>query len=244
MISRKLVILAATAAVVLLNATAKSQEHSRKAFSVRLGDAEVIVPTPQGFEEASSQFEGVKANFSATESPDNDMLAVYLTASDCELLRQGKQPSMTFYTKVSVLKARRAAPFSTEDLAALGAEFRKSGAGIMDPNGPNMKAQLEHIEQALRSRNSATMSVDMSKPVNLGEFDVRPNVYSVLLIITFKIASSSGESSTPLLAGMCFTRVKDRLVYFFTYRKYQSKADVESLTTFTKKWITMILDAN
>ena len=114
----------------------------------------------------------------------------------------------------------------------------------MDPNGPLMKAQLEHMEQALSSRNSTTTSVDLSKPVNLGEFDVRPNVYSVLLIVTIKIASSSGESSTPLLAGICFTRVKDRLVYFYTYRKYQSKADVDSLTTFTKQWITMILGAN
>ena len=126
MIGRKRLILTATAAVVLLNATAKSQEHSGKAFSVRLGDVEVIVPTPEGFEEASSQFERVKANFSATESPGNDMLAVYLTASDCELLRQGKQPSMEFYTKVSVLKTRRSTPYSTEDLAALKAEFRKT----------------------------------------------------------------------------------------------------------------------
>ena len=118
MIGRKLLILAATAAVVLLNATAKSQEHSGKAFSVRLGDVEVIVPAPEGFEEASSQFERVKARFSATESPDNDMVAVYLPESDCELLRQGKQPSMAFYTKVSVRKANRAVPYSTEDLAA------------------------------------------------------------------------------------------------------------------------------
>jgi hypothetical protein len=244
MISRKLLILAATAIVLLFNATAKSQEHSRKVFSVRLGDAEIIIPTPEGFEEASSQFEKVKANFSATESPDNDMLAVYLTASDCELLRQGKQPSMAFYTKVSVLRARRMAPFSTEDLAAVKAEFRKNGAGIMDPNGPQMKAQLQHIEEALSSRDSTKMSVDISKPVNLGEFDVRPNVYGVLLMITFKIASNSGESATPLLAGMSFTRVKDRLVYFFTYRKYQSKADVDILTAFTTKWTTMILGAN
>ena len=236
-------LLAATA-VVILSATANSQEHSKKVFSVRLGNVEVVIPSPENFEEASSQFERVKESFTATESPSNDMVAVYLPASICEQYRQGKQPNLTFYTKVSVQKARRETPFSPGDLASVASEFRKNGVQVMDPKGTAMKAQLEHMEQALSNLNSQATNLDMSQPVNLGEFDVRPNVYGVLLLITFKVAAGSGTSVLPMLAGMNFIRVKNRLVYLFTYRLYQSQADVETLTSFSKKWNTMVLAAN
>jgi hypothetical protein len=236
-------LLAATV-IVILSATAHSQEHIKKGFSVRMGNVEVVIPPPENFEEASTQFERVKQKFTATESPTNDMVAVFLPASICEQFRQGQEPNLTFYTKVSVLKAGRETPFSTEDLASVASEFRNKGVQAMDPKGATMKAQLEHMEQALSNLNSQSTNIDMSKPVNLGEFDVRPNVYSVLLLFTLKITSGSGSSVLPLLAGMNFIRVKNRLVYLFTYRRYESKADVETLTSFSKKWNTMVLAAN
>lgn len=236
--------LLAAAFIVILAATVNSQEHVKKGFSVRLGNVQVAIPPPEGFEEASSQFDRVKESFTATEAPTNDMLAVFLPTSICEQYRQGNQPSLTFYTKVSVLKAQRETSFSAEDLASVAAEFRKNGIQAMDPKGPRMKAQLEHMEQGLSNLNSQATNIEMSKPINLGEFDVRPNVYSVLLFINLKVASESGSSVRPMLAGMSFVRVNNRMVYLLTYRLYQSKADVETLTSFSRKWNTMVLAAN
>jgi len=244
MIHQKLLPLVAIA-FVLSNGTGRAQDHTkRNVFSVRLGDAQVVIPPPEGFEEASSQFDRVKEGFTATESPINDMVAVFLPTNICEQYRQGKQPGLTFYTKVSVLKAQRETPFSADDLAGVAAEFRRTGIQAMDPNGPKMKAQLEHMEQGLSNLNSRATNIEMSKPINLGEFDVRPNVYSVLLLITLKVASESGSEVRPMLAGMNVLRVKNRMVYLFTYRLYQSRTDVETLTNFSRKWNNMVLAAN
>ena len=244
MIDRKLFI-AAIIVVALFSATSKSQDHNKPSlFSVRLGDAELYIPPPEGFEEASAQFEQIKTRFAATESPANDMLAVHLPKSTCELFRQGKDPNLTLWTKVSVLKTGRTTFFSNADFATVVAEFRKNGATMMDPDGPLMKSELDHLDRALSNMSSKDASVNITQPVNLGEFDVRPNVYGVLLLITFKVSTGAEQSVTPILGGMSFVRVKNRLVYFYTFQKYQSKADLKTVTTFSKNWTNMVLAAN
>jgi hypothetical protein len=244
------------AAIVLtLSATARAQEHKKGVeksgavsrpvvLTVRLGNSVVVIPAPEGFEEASSQFDSIKARFTETEAPGNEMLAVHLPASDCELLRRGEQTTFNSYTKISVLRDAKEQVFSESDLAALVAEFRKNGATMMDPNGPRMKALLEHIEQGLKKVESGDTQIDMSQPVNLGELEVSPRIYSVMMLMTITRDTGATQSSTPLLAGVTFMRVKQRLIYVFTYRKYHSKSDVEALRVFTKTWTGGILAAN
>jgi hypothetical protein len=231
----------------LLSATAYSQEHNNvgsrgsDAVTVRLGSSAVVIPAPEGFEEATSQFENVKTKFTATEAPENEMLLVHLLSSDCDLLRRGQPATMNQYTKVSVLKTVKEQDFSQSELADIVAEFRKNGAALLDPNGPNMKGLLEHLDQALKNTTSTNSSMEMTQPVNMGEFEVSPNIYSVMLLLTFK--RGAGET-TPILAGLSYMRLKQRLVYAFTYRRYNSKADVEALKTFSQTWTASILAAN
>ena len=242
-----------TAIVFAVASLSYSQEHREvpnkaatvttrpSAITLRLGTSAVVIPAPVGYEEASSQFEGVKARFSETEAPGNEMLAVHLMSSDCDLLRSGQQATMQQYTKISVLRTAKELPFSQAELASVVAEFRKNGASMLDPSGARMKALLEHLEQGLKNTGSNASGVDMTQPVNMGEFEVSPNIYSVMLLLQFK--SSAGQA-TPVLAGMSYMRVQQRLVYVFTYRKYTSRSDVETLRTFAKTWTANILAAN
>jgi hypothetical protein len=80
--------------------------------------------------------------------------------------------------------------------------------------------------------------------VNLGEFDTRPNVYSVMLLMNFKTKIGDKEASLPILGGLSYVRINQRLVYVYTYRKYKAGADVQILQDFTKEWIGQILAAN
>ena len=227
-----------------VSVSAQAQTRKTNNTSLQLGDRVVVIPAPDGFEEAASQFEDVKARFTVTEDPGNDLLAVHLLATDCERLRRGESGPFNFYTKISVRKTARERDFSPSEFAAIPAEFRKSGAAILDVNGPTMKATLEHLEKGVSELTQNTAKVEMSQPENLGEFDNRPNVYSVMLLLTYKVQSGLSQRVTPVLGGLSFVRVKQRLLYVYTYRKYESKADIEVLRDFTKQWINMILGAN
>jgi hypothetical protein len=230
--------------ILAVNFSALAQIRKTNNSFLQLGAVVVVIPAPDGFEEAASQFEGVKSSFTLPEDPGNDMLAVHLLTTDCDGLRRGEPGQFNFYTKISVRKAVREVDFSAAEFAAIPAEFHKSGAALLDLNGPRMKATLEHLDKGLSELTQNQTKIEMSQPENLGEFDNRPSVYSVMLLLTYKFQSGDTQRVTPVLGGLSFVRVKQRLLYVNTYRKYESKADLEVLRDFTRQWINAILAAN
>src|SRR6267142_3361625 len=84
---------------LLVGHSAATQTLSVKSSSFQLGDKTVVIPAPEGFQEAASQFESIKERMSRTEDPGNDMLAVHLPNEDCEKLKHGESAQFNFYTK-------------------------------------------------------------------------------------------------------------------------------------------------
>lgn len=234
----------AFAIVFAMTATAVAQTRKTSVAVFQLGNQPTRIPAPAGFEEATSQFEKIKTHFTATEAPDNDMLAVHLPRADCQRLRAGQFGPFDFYTKVSIRKGVRDEDYSAERFANLVSAFRESGLKLLDINGPTMKGILERLDKSLSELSQQETEIDLSQPVNLGEFDTRPNVYSVMLLMNFKTKSGDAQASVPVLGGLSYVRIKQRLVYVYTYRKYKSGADVQILRDFTKSWIGQILAAN
>lgn len=240
--SLRIVIVIAT--LFVLSSFALAQPPKAKPATFELGAQALTIPAPAGFEEAASQFEQIKTHFTLTEAPDNDMLAIYLPSADCEKLRAGEFGPFSFYTKVSIRKGIRAEDYPVDRFAKLVAAFRENGSQILDVNGPVMKAATERLDKSLSELNKQETQVELGQPVNLGEFDTRPNVYSVMLLLNITTTTVDGEASVPILGGLSYIRVKQRLVYVYTYRTYKSKADVAILRAFTTDWISQILAAN
>jgi hypothetical protein len=234
-------------AVLTLSAIAQTQLGQAPKADVptfQLGAQAVALPAPAGFEEATSQFDVIKKQFTLTEAPGNDLLAVYLPTEACEKLRAGEFGPFNTNTKVSIRSAVREVDFSAERFANLVAEYRKSGSQTLDLNSPMMKGILERLGQSASELSKQETKVDLSQPVNLGEFDTRPNIYSVMLLLHVTAKSGDGEASVPILGSVSYVRVRQRLLYVYTYRKYDVPGDVETLRDLTKKWIGQIVAAN
>lgn len=247
------------AVILVASGLAHAQTHeavkdssAQKNSSVQLGDKVIVVPAPQGFEEASTQFKDVKDRFIATEAPSNDFLLAHFSLEDCQSLRKGAAITLNRYTKVSVLKDLRQQAFSDADMTATVAEFRKSSGALLDPDGPTMKAVTENAERNLANLNSKPIDLGFKETENLGEFDVRPEVFSVMLLFTLKAGSGGTESITQMLASLTFLKVRQRLVYVAVYRKISSVAALKTelkpgmaeVKQFTTKWVNEILAAN
>jgi hypothetical protein len=118
------------AAFLVMAISAVAQTAKTEVTVFQLGDQAIRIPTPEGFEEAASQFEAIKKLMGSTESPDNDMLAVHMLHADCERLRAGGFGPFNFYTKVSVLRVARDRDFSADDFAAVASSFRKRSSQL------------------------------------------------------------------------------------------------------------------
>ena len=247
------------AAIVLCGGLAQAQPHSAARSTstpslvrIQLGDKVVLVPSPEGFEEASSQFKQVQDRFVSTEAPGADFLLAHLPAALCQSLREGGPLALERYTKISVMKAIREQAMFDADMAATVAELRKNGSVIFNPDGPIMKAVTENAERGLTNLESKQIGLNLDSTQNLGEFDVRPDVYSTMLLVRFTVDSEGVKSQTITLASMTVLKVKHRLLYVTVYRKISSpeglktelKPGVLELQQFTTKWINEILAAN
>jgi hypothetical protein len=225
-------------------ASAPSQTRKGASTNFQLGDQIITIPDPNGFEEAASQFDSIKERFTSTEAPGNDMLAVHLRQADIARLRAGDFPLFNFYTKISMRSANRDVDFSGQDFAQLVARMRKDGSRIFDPNSPSMKETLEKINKSLTELNREETQVGLSQPVNLGEFDSRQNVYSLMLLLNFTSEIGAKKTTTHIVGSLSYVLVKQKLLYVYTYRKYESQADTVVVRDFARRWIGQILAAN
>ena len=230
--------------VLVASAVAQSQP-AKTTFSVNLGDKVIALPAPEGYEEATSQWQNVKTLIASSEPPESDLLAGYLQVSDCDSLRKGGPALYQNYAKIAVLRAARAYNFSPAEFTGLVEYFRQNDAKLLNPEGNKIKETLAQLDQALSKEYSKDVKIDLSNPKSLGEFDRRPNVYGQLLLMKGTVHVDAKEfEPLPVLTTLTLLHVKQRVVAIYAYRKYQSKADADSLTQFTTKWVNEILAAN
>ena len=230
-----------------------AQSHqAAKSSSVKLGDTVIVIPNPEGFEEASSQFEKARQALVKMETPGFDNLLLHMPASDCERARTGSRPEFRHYTKVSVDKSRRELTSSDADMAGLVAEFRKHRAALLDPDGPALKFLMENFSRQLSEAASKPIQFEANNTQHLGEFDVRPNVYSVMVFLTYTKEVERSESMRQVVASMTWLKVGPRIINIGVYRNISSpeavktelKPTVIELKQFTTKWVNEILAAN
>ena len=150
------------ASTIVFCATVINSAQSQQASSstVKPGDKLIVIPNPEGFEEASLQFEKIRRVLAIMQSPHSDTLLLHMPASDCDRLRTGSDPEFHHYTKVSVLKSRREVTSSYADMAGFVTEWRKKGAVLFDPDGPLMTSMTERLSrksQRQRRNRSHTM---------------------------------------------------------------------------------------
>jgi len=242
------------AATIVLCVTVINSAQSQQASSstVKLGDKVIVIPDPDGFEEASSQFEKVRRVLAIMQLPHSDTLLLHMPVSDCDRLRTGSDPEFHHYTKVSVLKSRREVTSSNADMAGFVTEWRKNGAVLFDPDGPLLTSMTERLSRKVSEAASKQITYDVNDTQNLGEFDVRPHVYSRMIFMMYTHSVNGTKSMRAGVGSMTLLKVGPRIINIAVYHNLSSptavktelKPAVMEVKQFTTKWVNEILAAN
>ena len=234
--------LVAAAVVFAVGAQVSSQTKKSDSLSLDLGSETVLIPRPEGLQEVVKR--SLLLTFWASETPQSDLLAAYVSDSDSELVERGEMPLMHYYAKIAIPKVRRRRHDSSSVFEAVVAEFRKGTAEYLNTDTAEIKKSLKNLEQQISKNNSVDAELEISKPKNVGVFNVSPNTYSVLLLSTVKLESGAKEAQRLVLAGASLVYVKNRILGVTCYRTYESEADLEKMKDSVMKWTNSILAAN
>jgi hypothetical protein len=206
----------------------------------QLGTKIVTIPPPSGFAEALTQSDNFARIMIGTEVPNNEVLAAHLPLDVLSKMKKGEQYDYDFYTKVSVLKLVKALDMNEAEFASFVAHFESTAPQTMDINSPVMKGALKSIQEGLSAVSGKDVPLEFTQPQNLGSFGRSKDAYSMMLLMSLK----TGTAKQPLLCGLSLVRVRQRLLFVYTYRKFTSEKDAELLRDFTQEWVKQILAAN
>jgi hypothetical protein len=206
----------------------------------QLGTRSVFIPPPAGFADAFSQSDDIAKLLIATEVPTNEVLTAHLPVEELNKLKRGERPNLDYYTKVSVLKLAKTHDVSEAYFAGLVKQIEATTPQLLDINGPSMKSAVQTLRGGLSSVSGEEVQVDLEQPQNLGSFEKTKNVYSFMLLLTL----NGPKGKLPVLGGISFVRVNQRVIFVYTYRKFTSEKDAEVLRDFSREWVRQILAAN
>ncbi|HEY0050479.1 MAG TPA: hypothetical protein VGB68_14405 [Pyrinomonadaceae bacterium] len=210
----------------------------------QIGNKQIVIPSPNGFLEAGSQIPVIKQHFTATESGGNDFLAAHIPAEHLQRLKKGEIFDLTFYTKVSVSKRLKTLDSTEADFAQLVATFKKGFPALSDPNGKEMKSTLKSISENLSNLNKTETTYTLSQPLNVGLIEDSRNAYGTILLTQIKLTSGGKEIVRMMLGGISAIRVREKIVFIYTYRVYEKEQDIAEIQQFSKQWLTRIIAAN
>jgi hypothetical protein len=211
-----------------------------QSYEYQLGARRVVIPPPAGFVDAFTRAEDLAKILTATESPSNEVLAAHVSLEDLNRMNRGEQAGVTFYTKVSVLRSAKTQDISEAQYAALVAKLESTVSQVLDINGPTMKSAVRNMRGGLSEVTGQDVQLDLEQPQNLGSFEKTKDVYSTMLLMVLK----GPRGKLPLVGAASFVRVNNRLLFIYTYRKFNSEKDVEVLRDFTREWLRQIMAAN
>src|SRR5688500_14773661 len=77
---------------------------AQSAETFDLGGRSVRVPAPESFTDTVRNYPRIAERLIASESPQNEVLAVHVTDEILPRIKNGEEPDLPFYTKVSVWK--------------------------------------------------------------------------------------------------------------------------------------------
>ena len=225
-----------TAAVCAQN-IGKVISHEPDPPSVDLGGRSVKIPSPDNFTDTVVLFPRIAARLIASESPLNDVLAVHVTDDILPQLKNGYEPDLPFFTKVSVLKQLRTADVDLHEFQALAAEFEKQSPGML-------QTVVKSTEKGSGDRLSKHWGTDTNLKIgetrSLGHFDKQPRSISSMFLMNLEIF----DRKMIVLGSMSLVNVNKRLLFIYVFRIPTSDHDNEIVASFTKAWTAKIISSN
>jgi len=204
----------------------------------KIGVKSIVIPAPAGFVNGYPGIPQIKAHVSAFEDPEGRTLAMYVVRPVAQKLLRGERvETLDFYAKIAVRKEMDNIEVTPEMFADLITRTERDFEQLIDADLPKAIASGR---KSLEKFQGKPVDASLSRPINLGSIDKRPNVYSILTMSTIE----QPEKHTAIFGVIAYITVKGRMLYLSIFKESTDDKDAEMLRDFSRRWADEILAAN
>jgi len=222
--------------LIALTATLVDAQTSHDSF--RIGAKTIRIPSPAGFVNGHPKIPQVAAQVKAFEEPDGRTLTMHIPQSIARKVIAGERvESLPFYAKIAVNKEMDNIDVTPTMLGEYANLLERDFEKLVDEELPKT---IVNGNKSLTEYLGKNMDAVISRPLNLGTIDRRPDVYSVMFVT---VVQHPGKTM-PMISVMSHVVVQKRLLYVNIYKEFSTDKDIETLRDFARKWADDILAAN
>jgi hypothetical protein len=216
-------------ALTCLAASAQAPAPTAKA-----GGVELTLSAPADFVEVGDK---LRTTFFELLAPStNRLLTAYLPTKVLTEIEKGTPPvSFEVYAMVEVLRQAEYADCTPEAFAQVTGEFANASKIVDDPK---LGAITEEV--SLRLKNLGAKPVEAGRAEMLGRLFQKKDAAAMAMLIGLKQA----EQSTTMICGMGALRLKQRLIFAYLFRRYESSETVDWIRKNLESWADAMLAKN
>lgn len=210
-----------------------------------VGATRVALPVPAGFVEPSIVAPGFRTMGEQMTARTNRLLALFVAEDDLRAAAERRAPEMRRYFMVQTLRAAEGQRIGAADFGEAKKLLREQYQQMLTALRPAIQGQIDQASQRL----GAQVGID-GFGLKLGElralevFDEQPQSISLLAMSLLSVAAGDRTLEVPVAMGTTTLVVKDKLLYFFAYARYESDADLEWLRQATREWLPRVAQVN
>lgn len=202
--------------------------------NVSAGGIELTLPGPAGdFGVAGDK---IRTTFFELLAPSNNrLLAAYLPEKALADLNAGKSVELDIYSMVEVPRRAEYTDVTPQQFD----EVLKAMAPSMG-NIESVQGDLQQ-EMTIRLKSLTAKPIEIGHPEMLGGIFRKSDAGGYAMLLAFK--QGDGRSDT-IAGGMAVLRVRQRLIFAYLYRKYESPDTVSWVGKNLEAWCDAILAKN
>lgn len=226
---KKSPLLAACLALFAISFSAQSTIKTVHASpdSYDLGERKVRVPAPDNFTDTMVLYPRIAGRLVASESPLNEVLAVHVTDEILPQIKNGEEPDLPFYTKVSVLKQFKAVDVESADFQSLVADVEKQSPGALQSIA---KSGEKTSNEGLNKHWGGDVGLKIGETRILGHFDKQLQSYSTMFIVNLEMFNRK----MTVLGSMSLVHVNKRVLFLYIFRLPTSASDQDVVANVAK----------
>ncbi len=200
-------------------------------LKVRAGGLDLTLPLPENFEDVGEKYRTTLFELMVPSS--NRLVAALAPPAEIAKMNEGKASGgLDAYAMIQ-------APRQMEYADCTPEAFQQVLKSVGAPIGEVVREQISD-EMNVRLKSLGQGSIDVGGTKDLGAVFRKTDAYGSVTLTKY----SQGERSGTMAAGTALIRVRQRVIFAYIFRRYESPETVLSIGKSLEAWTDLILAKN
>ena len=218
-----------------------------KNIEANVGGTRIAIPEPKNYSDPSPMIPGVRKFGENMTASTNRLLGFFMSDDDVKALLAQTAPQLHRYFMVQTLRATEDTLMTAQEFSVVREQVKNQYKKLFDDHAALMQSEINRAVDRITKDGKTNQAADLN--LKLGEMKVLEGLsddrYVSLVAKTLVQATVNGEvKQIPMALGMTSTMVKGKVIYFFSYARFNSDEDIHWIKAQVTAWIPLLFAAN